>query len=784
MPPRFARRLLVSLSLLLPISAVRAADEATNLKHFRDLAETRNYTLGRPVAPRITPDGKHAIFLRSGPRDPTLKLYELDLASQQERELLTPAQLLGSADEKLSAEEKARRERARQSLKGFTAFQLSSDGTRLLVTLSGKLYVVARADLKVSELPGSGWIDPRFSPDGNFVAVAGSDRELHVIDLGGTGVPPVSQANHGQDARATATARAITSGATETLSHGTAEFVAQEEMSRNRGYWWSPDSQSLLVQETDESQVEVRYVADALHPEVPPTKFFYPRAGTPNAVVRLMFVPRIGGKTIPVPWDHAAFPYLAHVTWQPNAPPCILVQNRTQTEQLLLAIDPATGATRELLREKDAAWLNLDDNAAGSTGSQRPPFWFKDGSHFVWTGESGSAWQVQLREASGKFVRTLTPGYERIFFEKPSGWDHSSAVFWFYRGLIGLDEKAGTLLVRGGRDSRETHVWAYPLSGEGNPRQLSVGQGLHNATLFTESRFLIRTTDLFDGALRSEVVSLATGQVVATLPAVAEPLLKLPQTELTRLGNWLEGLDAAITRPRTFTAGKKYPVILSVYAGPTSKMVTATIRAFLPDQWMADQGYIVVRIDGRGTPGRGRDWERAIKGNFIDIALSDQIAGLQALAAQFPELDLTRVGVSGWSFGGYFAAMAAIRRPDIFRCAVVGAPVITWENYDTHYTERYLGLPHDNPEAYRVSNVTTYAAQASRPLLLIHGLTDDNVYFQHTLQLADALYMAGKPYELLPMLGTHMVSDPLVRLRQQTRIMDFLNRELRPDLKP
>ena len=169
-----------------------------------------------------------------------------------------------------------------------------------------------------------------------------------------------------------------------------------------------------------------------------------------------------------------------------------------------------------------------------------------------------------------------------------------------------------------------------------------------------------------------------------------------------------------------------------------------------------------------------------MKGNLIDIALADQIAALRSLAGRMPQLDLGRVGVSGWSFGGYFAAMAAIRRPDVFRCAVVGAPVITWENYDTHYTERYLGLPAEAPDAYRVSNVTTYAAEASRPLLLVHGLTDDNVYFQHTLQLADALFRAGKPYELLPMLGTHMVSDPRIRMRQQVRIMDFLKRELRP----
>ncbi len=730
-------------------SAPAAIPEDPNLAYFRDLAETRNYTLGRPVSPKLTPDGKHALFLRSAPRDPTLKLYELDLATGRERELLTPAQLLGDTSESLSAEEKARRERARQSLKGFTTFQLSKDATRLLVTLSGKLYLVERASLRVTELPGRGWIDPRFSPDGRSIAAAGPDRELHVIDL--TAKPPSS--------------RSITSGASATLSHGTAEFVAQEEMSRPRGFWWSPDSRDLLYQQTDEAAVENRYIADALHPETEPTKFFYPRAGTPNATVRLFLVSRLGERSAPVTWDHAAFPYLAHVTWQKNSPPTLLVQNREQTDQRLLTVDTETGGTREILRETDAAWLNLDDNSAGSTGDRRPPFWLADGESFLWTTERRGTWQVELRSASGALLREITP------------------TTFNYRGLVGVDEESGAVLVRGGPDPREVHLWSFPLKGDdqrpsyGQP--LTRARGLHSATFAPESRLLIRTTDLFDGTWRSEIISADSDRLVATLPSVAAALPRLPTTELTRTTG-TPAFDAAVTRPRNFTAGKKHPVILVVYAGPTSKRVSAEARGYLPDQWMADQGYVVVRLDGRGTPWHGRDWERVIKGNFIDIALADQIAGLQTLASLHPELDLTRVGVSGWSFGGYFAAMAAIRRPDIFKAGVVGAPVITWENYDTHYTERYLGLPQTAPEAYRVSNVTTYAAQASRPLLLIHGLTDDNVYFQHTLQLADALYMAGKPYELLPMLGTHMVNDPLVKLRQQTRIIDFLNRTLQP----
>ena len=734
-------RLGFALSLLTCVVVASAADESASLKYFRDLAETRNYTLGRPVSPKITPDGKAVIFLRAMPREPVLRLYELDLATGRARELLTPAQLLGGAEEQLSAEEKARRERQRMSLKGFTSFQLSKDGTRLLVTLSGKLYVVNRTDLKVTELPGSGWIDPRFSPDGNFVAAAGADRELHVIDP------------------AKGTERAITRGATETRSHGTAEFVAQEEMSRNEGYWWSPDSRSLLVQETDESKVEVRYVADPLHPEVPPTKFFYPKAGSPNAVVRLLLVARDGSTSETVEWDNEAFPYLAHVTWEKNAPLTLQVQNREQTDLRLLAVD-ARGRSRELLQETDAAWVNLDDNGAGSSADRRPPFWRENGSQFLWTTERRGAWQVELRDAEGKLVREITP------------------ITWGYRDFVGIDETSDAILLRGGNDPREVHVWKFPLGG-GPGVALTSKRGVHNATFFPKAGLLIRTTDAFDGEYRCEVVSAADGRVVATLPSVAETPPKLPTTELTKtIGPRV--FDVAITRPRAFRAGTKYPVILDVYAGPGVKRVTANARGYFPDQWTADQGYIVVRIDGRGTPWRGRDWERVIKGNFIDVALEDQIAGLRALGQQVRELDLTRVGVAGWSFGGYFAAMAAARRPDVFRCAVAGAPVVTWENYDTHYTERYLGLPQSAPAAYKVSNVTTYAGELSRPLMLIHGLTDDNVYFQHTLQLADALYMAGKPYELLPMLGTHMVSDPVVKLRQQTRIVEFFDRELKP----
>ncbi len=714
--------------------------EEADLAFFRDLAETRNFTLGHPVSPKITPDGKTVIFLRGGARDPVLRLYEHDIAGGTERELLTPDQLLGGAEEKLSAEEKARRERTRTSLKGFTRFDLSEDGSRLLVVLSGKLYVVERTNLKVSELPGDNWIDPRFSPDGRHVAAA-RDRELHTIDL------------------STNTTRRLTSGSSETLSHGTAEFIAQEEMGRHEGFWWSPDSQWLAYQQTDESGVEPRYIADPLHPEQPPTKFFYPRAGTANARVRVGVISRLGGETRWIDWDEAKYPYLARVVWKEKAAPLtLLVQTRNQQEQRLLAFDHLTGKTRELLQEVDSAWLDLDDRGA-------PPLWFKDGSHFLWTTERSGEWQIELRNAEGRWLRTLTP---------PA---------WRYAKLVGLDETGGSVLAEGHWDARETHLWSFSLRGTDN-RQLSEGPGQHQAVFSPEAGLFVHTRALVDRTHHVRVVSSSDLRSRSDLRSVAESYRGATHTRTLRLPGD-PSLDAAVTLPDALagkngaSAPQKYPVILYVYAGPTVQRAIVSGTSYLLDQWMANRGYIVVRIDNRGTPGRGREWMRVIRGNFIDIALHDQIDGLRALAKEYPAMDLGRVGVTGWSFGGYFSAMATLRHPEIFKCGVAGAPVVTWENYDTHYTERYLGLPQENPEAYRVSNVTTYAAQLQRPLMLIHGITDDNVYFQHTLQLADALYRAGKPYDLLPMLGTHMISDPHIRLRQQMRIMEFFDRHLK-----
>lgn len=736
MTPRLKTLRRLVLLLAIGISPAFAGEsENSDLRYFRDLAETRNYSLGQPVNPQLTPDGKAVIFLRGGARDPVLRLYEFTLSDKTLRELLAPEKLLAGIAETLTAEERSRRERERQSLKGFTAFQLTKDGSKLLVSLSGKLYVITRPDAQVSELPGYDWIDPRFSPDGTAVAAV-SSGELHVIEI------------------ATRTDITVTSGATGTIQHGVAEFVAQEEMDRHEGFWWSADAQSVVYEELDNDGVDTRFITDPLQPDTAPAKNYYPRAGTQNAKVRLGIVSRGGGSTRWVEWDREKYPYLARViSAETKAPLTLLVQNRAQQEELLLSVNPASGATRELLRETDAAWLNL--------GKKPMPVWLKDGGQFLWTTEKRGAWQLELHASDGTLLREIT---------RPEfGLDE----------LITVNDIDRSVVVSGGPDSRERQLFRFSLEKAEEPRRLTSDPGRHDAVFGGNKAHFLHRFDLLDGRAGWEVLRTADGAKVGELPSVAEHPQSFPLVQLTRTDG-AHPMDAAIVRPRNFDKTLPYPVLLDVYAGPTSKQVIARPDRYFIDQWMADRGYIVIVIDGRGTPGHGREWERAVRGNLIDIALEDQVAGLQALAKQEPAMDLGRVGVVGWSFGGYFSAMATIRRPDIFRCGVAGAPVVTWENYDTHYTERYLGLPAENPDGYRVSSVLTYAADLRRPLLLIHGLTDDNVYFQHSAQLADALFTAGKLFTFLPLLGTHMVSDPLPKLRRQQRIIEFFDAELQP----
>lgn len=738
--PLLLPRLFATIVILIPAIVLAADAEsrdvsspAANEDFLRQYAETYRFSLGRPRSAQMVSNGSAVLFLRSQPRSFVHDLYEFDCQSQTERVLLTASQILlgEDKDEELSAEEKALRERLRLATRGIARFDLSDDGTKVLVPLANRLFVIEREGGESTEVKSSATgfpFDPSLSPDGQRLACV-RDGEIYVTDLSSGEEHP------------------ITRGAGGTITNGTAEFVAQEEMDRVHGYWWSPDSHWIAYQQTDTAGMEIFHILDPLHPEREPVISPYPRTGAKNASVRLAIVPATGGESRWVDWNHEKYPYLAKVVWQDKGPLTILVQNRRQTEEILYAVDERTGALTELLKETDPAWLNLAPSC---------PKWLKDGSGFLWLTERTGEWSLELRSRQGKLVRSLTPkGFGLI-------------------DLAGVDNERNTAYVTASTDPTQQHVYSISLAG-GEPTKLTSEPGNHTFTVARQSGGFLHSYSLADGRAGTRVCR-SNGRAIGELKSVAEEP-PLPKVELLTVGQ--RAFRAAIVRPRSFVPGARYPVIVHVYGGPHALTVNSSPRGSVLQQWLADQGFIVVSLDGRGTPRRGRAWERAIKNNLIDIPLEDQVAGLQALGEKYAELDLDRIGITGWSFGGYFSAMAAMRRPDIYKAAVAGAPVCDFRDYDTHYTERYMGLPDENPSGYEAANVVTYCKDLWVPLLIIHGTADDNVYFLHSLKMTEALFRAGKKFEFLPLAGfTHMVPDPEVTVRLHTRIAAFFKQYL------
>lgn len=743
------RRLPLLLTLSLLAGAAAAGDApliagvpVPDPQFLRDFAETNAFRLGHPTAIKLSPDGQRAYFLRSGARDPVQRLYETDLASGETRELITPAQVLGGAEEQLSVAEKARRERLRLSAKGFTSFQLSPDGKSLVLPLSGKVYALDRASGKVRALyEGDAAVEtPTLSGDGQRLAYV-KDYDLYVREL------------------SSGTERRLTRGGSETLTHGMAEFVAQEEMGRLQGFWWSPDGRTLAYEEADHRGMERFAIADPAKPEKAPQSFYYPRPGKANAKVRLGLVPANGGKTSWVRWDAERYPYLLRVEWPKTAPVqaplTLIVQSRDQREQAILAVTPG-GATKTLLVQKDVAWLDPDFSFVR---------WLPDGSGFLTAIEASGRAELERYDARGGNRQVLIAGTHG-FLELAGVTDDGR----IYALAAPKPEEVQLLRLTPG------------AQGYGAPELLRGGPGEREVSIARESGdYVLREWTLDETA----AVYGADGQQRASLPSVGEAPRTWPGLSFVTVEAEGQSFHAAVLRPRDFDPKKQYPVIDSVYGGPTVSKVTAKALDYLREQWLADHGAIVVRIDNRGTPRRDRAWARAFKdaegrnGDGLSVILHDQALALRELAKTIPQMDIDRVGIYGWSYGGTSSAAAVLRMPELFKVGVAGAPVTDWLDYDTHYTERYLDLPAVNPQGYAKSSLLDDAPNLQRPLLLIHGTGDDNVYFSHSLKLADALFKAGKPFEFLPLINfTHMVADPRVQERLYGRIAGFLFQHL------
>ncbi|MGW7054957.1 prolyl oligopeptidase family serine peptidase [Streptomyces sp. NPDC054887] len=697
----------------------------------RQHARTQRFSLGAPRAFTVSPDGARVVFLRSSSgTDRANRLWVLDLeGGARERVAADPGELLGGAAERLSAQERARRERSREGSAGIVGYAVDAAVELAAFALSGRLFAAELRAGTARELPAAGPVlDPRPSPDGRHVAYVASGA-LRVIGAEGEGD------------------RALAEPEDENTTYGLAEFVAAEEMGRSRGFWWSPESDRLLVARVDDAAVARWWISDPAHPHSEPARVAYPAAGTPNAQVRLfLYGLEAGAERTEVVWDRARHPYLARVHWSASGAPLLLVQSRDQRGQLYLAVDPATGTTRTVHADEDAVWLELFDGV---------PVWAPDG-RLVRIADEGGARVLAVGD------RALTGPQLQV------------------RAVLDVSDDDVLVSASAGAEAADPEtgeVHVYRVNELGVER-LSEGAGVHSAVRSGGVTVLASARPESAGTV-VRVVRGGRREVVVESYA-EEPVLR---ARVRLLEGGARRIPCAVLLPADYAEGDgPLPVLMDPYGGPHARRVVAAHNAYLTSQWFADQGFAVVVADGRGTPGHSPGWEKAVRDAFT-LTLDDQVEALHALAADFP-LDLDRVAIRGWSYGGYLAALAVLRRPDVFHAGIAGAPVTDWRLYDTHYTERYLGDPGEQPQVYAANSLVTddglsQPAGTHRPLMIVHGLADDNVVMAHTLRLSSALLAAGRPHEVLPLSGvTHMTPQEQVAENLLLLQVDFLRRSL------
>jgi dipeptidyl-peptidase-4 len=665
-------------------------------------AVTRRFTLGRPRSFSVAGDGARVVFLRSpAGDDPSNALWVFDVAEAEERLVVDPRELR-EGDEDLPAAERARRERAREQAGGIVAYAADLGARVAAFALAGRLLVADLVRSEVRELAVRGPVfDPRPDPTGRRVAFV-SERALRVADVA-TGADREAAGEDDHD-----------------VTWGLAEFVAAEEMDRTRGFWWSPDGGSILAARVDTGPVQRWHIANPAEPASSPQEVAYPAAGTANAAVSLALFDMEGSRR-DVTWDSDAFPYLVRVSWEAGHPLTLLTQSRDQRRMAVLTVDPTTGGTTTVDELHDDAWVEIVGGV---------PAWLSDGR------------LVTVRD-------DLEADRRRLWFDGVPVTPVEIQV----RDVVALDDG---VLFTASTDPTEVHVWR--ADPDGTLLRLTSEPGVHGAVAGGGTRVIVSAS--LDRA-GSEATVLRGEERIGGLRSFAETPTVRPVVTFGGAGE--RGIRTALLLPSGGGTGP-YPVLMDPYGGPGYQRVLKARDAFLQSQWLADQGFAVVVADGRGTPGRGVAWEKAVHLDLAGPALEDQVDALRGVAEANPGLlDLDRVAIRGWSFGGYLAALAVLRRPDVFHAGIAGAPVTDWRLYDTHYTERYLGLPLEHPEAYERSSALAHAALLRRPLLIVHGMADDNVVAAHSLRLSRALLEAGRPHTFLPLSGvTHMTPQEVV----------------------
>jgi dipeptidyl-peptidase 4 len=668
-------------------------------------AASRRFALGRPRDLTLLPDPGpgRLLFLRAlAADDPDTALWSCDLGTGEERLLADPSVLLGGEPEVIPAAELRRRERSRESARGIVAYSTDSAGRLAAFALSGRLFVCDLESGGTRAVPAGGeCVDPHIDPAGTTIAYV-HERSLRVVTLDGEIIVELSDDD-------------------PEVSYGAADFAAAEEQDRHHGFWWSPDGQRLLVARVDTSEVTACWLADPTYNEETPVLLRYPRAGFANAIIRLV-VAGLDGSVVAVSGaPDERLPYLLAARWERGGAPTLVLLARDQHLAEIRTLDPGTGETSLVHSDTDPAWLQLMPGT---------PAWLPDG---------------RLLHSA------ISDDTYRLFADDQPCTPPGLQV----AGVVAAGARTVFLATT---EPTEQHLYAIDHA-TGEIEQITRNEGIHTGTVRGELLAVSSETLDSDGVT---VRVYTEGRLLATVGSLPREPVFAPRVTLLKSGE--RELRTAVIFPRDgYRPAGPLPVLMAPYGGPSQQVLKAR-RLFNEPQWLADHGFAVVVADGRGSLARGPGWERAFYLDVATPALDDQVAALDSVTARYPgELDPDRVGIRGWSFGGYLSALAVLRRPDRFSAAVAGAPVSDWRYYDTAATERWLGHPGDHPQGYERTSLLPLAAGLSRPLLLIHGLADDNVHPRHTLLLSGELLAASREHSTLMLPGvTHMVWQPPV----------------------